>query len=71
MMKEALIPMHILTSAYSMAGKFTKITTEEAAKYIGVGASDLTPEMCIKQYKEAWNENNKPNPVNTTMTAID
>jgi hypothetical protein len=54
-----------------MAGKFTKITAEEAAKYIGMGASDLTPEKCSKQYEEAWNETNKPNPVNTTMTAIE
>jgi hypothetical protein len=68
------------TNAWSGTGKFTKITIEEAAKYlnmfekyISIVESDLTPETCRKQYKVAWDETHtKPaaDPINnTTMTS--
>ena len=49
------------TCAWSAPGKFTKITAEEAANYLGMDTSYLTTEKCAasKQYKEAcmgWNK---------------
>ena len=68
------------SSAFSAVGKLTKITTEEAAKYlnrvekyISIIESDLTPSTCRKQYKAAWDEtHNKPadDPINTTTMTM-
>jgi hypothetical protein len=52
--------------------RIPKITAEEAAKYLsGMDASDLTPEMCTKQYEEAWNATHQPDPINTTMITVE
>jgi hypothetical protein len=60
------------TSDFSATGKYTKITAEEAAKYLGMDVSDLIPGTCTKQYKEVWNATHLPDPINkTTMTAIE
>jgi hypothetical protein len=61
------------TSAWSGTGKFTKITIEEAAKYLGMDGSDLTPETCTKQYEGAWDETHtkRTDPINTTMTTLE
>jgi hypothetical protein len=40
------------TSAHSVTGKLTRITTEKAAKYIGMDESDLTPETCARYTKK-------------------
>jgi hypothetical protein len=63
---------------WSEAGVSTKITTKEAAiyldmieQYMSIDESNLTPETCRKQYKEAWDKTHKPTgPINNiTMTA--
>ena len=59
------------TSALSLSGAFTKITTEEAAKFLGMDVGDMTPANCSKQYKEAWNINNVPDPISTSVTALE
>jgi hypothetical protein len=51
-----------------LAGTFTKITTEEAAKYLGMDESEMTRETCSKQYKIAWDATHQLDPINTTMT---
>jgi hypothetical protein len=52
--------------------RIPKITAEEAAKYLsGMDASVLTPEMCTKQYEEAWNATHQPDPINTTMITVE
>ncbi|MGK3733877.1 MAG: hypothetical protein ACI8RD_006817 [Bacillariaceae sp.] len=59
--------MNADTSALSGSGKFTKITTAEAAVYLGMGESEMTPESCSKLYKEVWDETHKPDAINATM----
>ena len=46
------------TSAWSGSGTLTKITTEEAAKYLGMDVEDITPAACSMEYKAVWNATN-------------
>jgi hypothetical protein len=64
------VPILILVLGL-MQENFAKITAEEAAKYLGMEESELTPETCSKQYKEAWNATNTPDPIDTTMTTLE
>ena len=59
------------TSAFSASGTITKITTEEAAKYLGGDVADMTPKTCSKEYKAAWNATHVPNPIDTTVTDLE
>jgi hypothetical protein len=63
--------LNAATSDWSGAGKLTKITAEEAAKYLGTDESEMTPEICSKQYKIAWDATHKSDPINTPMTALE
>ena len=68
------------SSAFSAVGKLTKITVEEAAKYlnrvekyISIIESDLTPSTCRKQYQAAWDETHNKSaddPINTTTMTM-
>ena len=46
------------TGALSASGTLTKITTEEAAKYLGMDVVDMTPAACSMEYKAVWNATN-------------
>ena len=59
------------TSAFSASGTFTKITTEEAAKYLGMDVADLTPATCSGEYKAAWNATHVPDPIDTSVTDLE
>ena len=58
------------TSAWSVSGAFTKITTEEAAKYLGMDVADMTPTTCSTEYKAAWNATHVPDPIDTSVIAL-
>ena len=59
------------TSAWSGSGKLTKITMEEAAKYIGMDVADMTPETCSMEYEAAWNATHVPDPIDTSVTKLE
>ena len=59
------------TSAWSGSGTFTKITTEEAAKYLGMDVAGMTPATCSMEYEEAWNVIHVPDPINTSVTTLE
>ena len=59
------------TSAFSGSGTSTKITTEKAAKYLGMDVAKLTPATCSKQYKEAWNLMRMPDRTNITVATLE
>ena len=59
------------TSAFSGSGTSTKITTEKAAKYLGMDVAKLTPATCSKQYKEAWNLMRVPDRTNITVATLE
>ena len=59
------------TSAWSGSGTLTKITTEEAAKYLGMDVEDLTPATCSMEYAAAWNATHVPDPIDTSVTALE
>ena len=59
------------TSAWSGNGAFTKITTEEAAKYLGMNVDDMSPATCSKEYEAAWNATHVPDPIDTSAAAIE
>ena len=55
------------TSAWSSSGAFTKITTDEAAKYIGMDVADMTPATFSTEYEAAWNATHVPDPIDTNI----
>ena len=59
------------TSALSSFGTLTKITTEEAAKYLGMGVGDMTPAACSMEYEAAWNATYVPDPIDTSVIALE
>ena len=59
------------TSAFSARGTLTKITTEEAVKYLGMDVADMTPENCSTEYEAAWNITHVPDPIDTSVTALE
>jgi len=59
------------TSAFSGSGTLTKITTEEAAKYLGMEVADLTPATCSTEYAAAWNATHVPDPIDTSVTELE
>ena len=59
------------TSAFSARGTLTKITTEEAVKYLGMDVADMTPENCSMEYEAAWNITHVPDPIDTSVTALE
>jgi hypothetical protein len=59
------------TSAWSGSGKLTKITTEEAAKYLGMDVAIMTPATCSMEYEAAWNATHVPDPINTSLTTLE
>ena len=59
------------TSAWSGTGTYTKITTEEAAKYLGMEVADMTPVTCSMEYKAAWNTTHVPDPIDTSVTDLE
>ena len=59
------------TSAWSGSGTLTKITTEEAAKYLGMDVEDITPAACSMEYKAAWNATHVPDPIDTSVTKLE
>ena len=59
------------TSAWSSSGAFTKITTDEAAKYLGMDVEDITPAACSMEYKAAWNATHVPDPIDTSVTKLE
>ena len=59
------------TSAWSGSGTYTKITTEKAAKYLGMNVSDMTPATCSAEYEASWNATNVPNPFDTKVTPLE
>ena len=59
------------TSAVAVSGTFTKITTEEAAKYLGMEVADMTPATCSMEYKAAWNATHVPDPIDTSVTDLE
>ena len=54
------------TRAFSASGTLTKITTEEAAKYIGMDGADMTPAACSMEYEAVWNATHIPDPIDTS-----
>ena len=59
------------TSALSLSGTFTKITTEAAAELLGMDVADMTPETCSTEYEAAWNSTHVPDPIDTSVTTLD
>ena len=59
------------TSAWSGTGTYTKITTEEAAKYLGMDVADMTPATCSAEYEASWNATNAPDPIDTKTTPLE
>ena len=59
------------TSAFSGSGTITKITTEAAAELLGVDVADLTPATCSMEYKAAWNATHVPDPIDTSVIALE
>ena len=59
------------TSAFSGSGTFTKISKEEAAKYIGMEVTDMTPARCSMEYEVAWNGTHAPDPIDTSVTKLE
>ena len=59
------------TSALSSFGTYAKITTEEAAKYLGMDVADMTPETCSTEYEAAWNATHVPDPIDTSVTTLE
>ena len=59
------------TSARSGSGTLTKITTEEAAKYLGMDVADMTPATCSAEYEAAWNATHVPDPIDTSVTDLE
>ena len=59
------------TSAFSGSGAFTKITTEAAAELMGMDVADMTPETCSMEYEAAWNATHVPDPIDTSVTALE
>ena len=55
------------TSAWSSSGAFTKITTDEAAKYLGMDVADMTPATFSTEYEAAWNATHVPDPIDTNI----
>jgi len=53
------------TGALSASGALTKITTEEAAKYLGMDVADITPAACSMEYEAVWNATHVPDPIDT------
>ena len=48
----------------------TKITTEAAAKYLGMDVADMTPAACSMEYEAAWNTTHVPDPIDTSVTDL-
>jgi len=59
------------TNAFSASGTFTKITTEAAAKYLGMDVADMTPAACSMEYEVAWNATHVPDPIDTSVTDLE
>ena len=59
------------TSAVAVSGTFKKITTGEAAKFLGMDVEDLTPAACSMEYEAAWNATHIPDPVDTSVTDLE
>ena len=54
------------TGALSASGALTKITTEDAAKYLGMDVADMTPAACSMEYEAVWNATHVPDPIDTS-----
>ena len=59
------------TCVFSLMGTLTKITTEAAAELLGMDVADMTPATCSREYREAWNATNVPDPIDTSVTALE
>jgi len=59
------------TSAFSGSGTLTKITAESAAKLLGMDVADMTPATCSTEYAAAWNATHVPDPIDTSVTALE
>jgi hypothetical protein len=51
-MKVTPIQIKILVLGLEQENSLNKITAEEAAKYLGMDESEMTPETCSKLYKK-------------------
>ena len=59
------------TSALSLFGMLTKITTEAAAELLGMEVADMTPATCSTEYAAAWNATHVPVPIDTSVTELE
>ena len=59
------------TCAFSLSGTFTKITTEAAAELLGMDVAFMTPATCSMEYEVAWNASHVPDPIDTSVTALE
>ena len=59
------------TSAFSTVGTITKITTEAAAELLGMDVTDMTPATCSTEYEAAWNTTHVPDPIDTSVIALE
>ena len=59
------------TSAFSGMGAMTKITTEAAAELLGMEVADMTPATCSADYEAAWNATHVPDPIDTSVIALE
>ena len=63
--------VHTDTCVFSLRGTLTKITTEAAAELLGMNVADMTPATCSREYGVAWNTNNIPDPIATSVAALE
>jgi len=59
------------TSAWSGSGTFTKVSLDEAAKYLGMDVADMIPATCSREYEAAWNATHVPDPIDTSVTDLE
>ena len=59
------------TSAWSGSGTMTKVTTEAAAKLLGMDVDDMTPAICSTEYEAAWNASHVPDPIDTSVIELE
>ena len=59
------------TSAWSGSGTFTKVSLDEAAKYLGMDVADMIPATCSREYESAWNATHVSDPIDTSVTTLE
>ena len=59
------------TSAWSASGTMTKITSEAAAKLLGMDVDDMTPALCSTEYEAAWNASHVPDQIDTSVIELE